>query len=361
MRLSVVIVNYNYERFVGEAVQSVLSQTRKADEIVVVDDGSTDDSRDTVKAFGDRLRLIEQANMGHVRAFQTGFAATNADAIIFLDADDFLYQTCFASIEAAWTSDTIAKIQYRLDTIDERGVDQGMTFPFFPEGLSAGAVREQAFRHGIYPWTVCSGNAYARAYLQKVLPIDAARFPRSPDGYVNKLAPLYGEVISLNEALGAYRVHGANTWAQGLGGLNAKTINQTVQLDLALDEEFRRRARELGAPVRARTDLQTPQHLEYRLLGLKLDPSGHPVRGDRPLGLLAKALRGLALQESLGVRGRLAWAAWFAVLAALPRRSAEKAYLAMRSQTRRTRLAKSLIRFSRGARRAPAAPAGSRP
>ena len=355
MRIGVVIVNHNYGSYVGKAVQSVLDQTRRADQIVVVDDGSTDQSLEVIEPFVGQVRLVEQENGGHVAAFQAGFAAIDADVVIFLDADDFLYSSCLELVAASWRRDQTSKVQYRLDTVNRDGEDQGMTFPFFPRGMSAKTVREQAFRHGIYPWTVSSGNAYARSYLEKVLPIDARRFPRSPDGYVNKLAPLYGDVVSLNQALGAYRVHGANSWAQGHGTLNAKTINQTVRLDLALDDEFRRRAKALGAPIRLREDLETPQHLEYRLLGLKLDPEGRAVRSDHVMGLLAKALRGLAVQETLGVRGRIAWGVWFAVLAALPRRSAEKAYIALRSQTGRAGVAKSLIRFTRGLRR-PAQP-----
>lgn len=347
MRISVVIVNHNYERFVGKAIRSVLGQSRPADEIVVLDDGSTDGSREAIRAFGEAVTLVTQINAGHVAAFQAGFSLTHADAVIFLDADDILYPACLAAVEAAWSGEGVAKVQYRLDTIDGNDVDQGMPFPFFPAGMSPATVREQAFRHGIYPWTVSSGNAYARSYLQQVLPIDPQRFPRSPDGYVNKLAPLYGDVVSLNEVLGAYRVHGTNSWAQGHGSLNARTINDTVRLDLSLDEEFRRRARQLGVAASERHDLETPQHLEYRLLGLKLDPAHNPVRSDSRTGLFAKAIRGLVRQEGLGLRGRAAWVVWFAVFAALPRRWAERAYITLRSQTGRAGVARALIGMTR--------------
>ena len=360
MRIGVVIVNHNYGSYVGKAVQSVLDQTRGADQIVVVDDGSTDCSIEALRPFVDRVKLVRQENSGHVVAFQAGFAAIDTDVVMFLDADDYLYSSCLEKVGAAWRRDQTSKVQYRLNTVNGEGYDQGMTFPFFPKHMSEKTVREQAFQHGIYPWAVSSGNAYARSFLEKILPIDAQRFPRSPDGYANKLAPLYGDVLSLNQALGAYRVHGANAWAQGHGALNAKTINQTVRLDLALDEEFRRRAKALGAPIRLREDLQTPQHLEYRLLGLKLDPQGRAVHSDHVMGLVVKAWRGLALQEALGVRGRIAWGIWFAVLAALPRPWAEKAYIALRSQTNRAGVAKSLIRFTRGLRRRAQPPLPSR-
>ena len=352
MRMNVVIISHNYKRFVGQAIQSVLDQSRPADKVIVIDDGSTDGSRELIKAFGSAVMLLAQANKGHVAAFCAGFSACEADAITFLDADDVLYPSCLARVEKAWTSNDIAKVQYRLDTIDENNTDQRMPFPFFPAGTSPITIRDQAFRHGIYPWTVSSGNAYANAYLKQVLPIDSSRFPRSPDGYVNKLAPLYGDVVSLDEILGAYRVHGSNTWAQGHGALNSKTINQTVRLDLELDEEFRARAKQLGRPIAERLDLDTPQHLEYRILGLKLDPGQNPVRSDSLGGLLMKAIGGLARQESLTLSGRAAWAIWFTFFVALPRKWAEKAYITFRSQTGRAGLARLTIEITRRRRRA---------
>ena len=93
MRIGVVIVNHNYGSYVGKAVQSVLDQTRRADQIVVVDDGSTDQSvRGDRASFVGQVRLVEQENGGHVAAFQAGFAAIDADAVIFLDADDLPLQ-----------------------------------------------------------------------------------------------------------------------------------------------------------------------------------------------------------------------------------------------------------------------------
>ena len=347
MRMHVVIINHNYERFVGQAIQSVLGQSRLADKVIVIDDGSTDGSRKVIEAFGSAVTLEVQANRGHVAAFNAGYGLTSSDAVLFLDADDALYPGCLAAVEAAWTGDHVAKIQYRLDTIDENGVDQCMPFPFFPAGTSPSTIRNQAFRHGIYPWTVSSGNVYASRYLAEVLPIDANRFPRSPDGYVNKLAPLFGDVVSLNETLGAYRVHGSNAWAQGHGALNAKTINQTVRLDLGLDEEFRARAKQLGREISERGDLDTPQHLEYRILGLKLDPTQNPVRSDTARRLLMKAMHGLAKQDSLTLSGRAAWAMWFVLFVSLPRHLAEKAYITFRSQTRRAGVAKAMIGVTR--------------
>ena len=86
--VSAVIPAYNAGKYVGRAIESVLAQTRKADEIIVVDDGSTDDTAEVVERFGDAVRFIRQENAGASFARNTGIEAATSDWIAFLDADD---------------------------------------------------------------------------------------------------------------------------------------------------------------------------------------------------------------------------------------------------------------------------------
>ncbi len=85
---SVIIPAYNAEEYVGRAIDSVLAQTRQADEIIVVDDGSTDNTADVIKSYGSRVHCIRQENGGASVARNTGIEAATGQWIAFLDADD---------------------------------------------------------------------------------------------------------------------------------------------------------------------------------------------------------------------------------------------------------------------------------
>jgi glycosyltransferase involved in cell wall biosynthesis len=86
--VSVVIPTFNYGRFVGEAVESALAQTYPDLEVIVVDDGSTDDTERSLKRFGSRIRYVYQNNRGLSAARNTGVRLANGDWIALLDADD---------------------------------------------------------------------------------------------------------------------------------------------------------------------------------------------------------------------------------------------------------------------------------
>jgi glycosyltransferase involved in cell wall biosynthesis len=88
IKITAVIPAYNAERYIGRAIESVLAQTRPVDEIIVVDDGSTDNTAGVVRAFGDKVKLICQPNAGECAARNTGIKAAVSSWIAFLDADD---------------------------------------------------------------------------------------------------------------------------------------------------------------------------------------------------------------------------------------------------------------------------------
>ncbi len=88
MTVSVVIPAYNNQQYLCRSIDSVLAQTRPADEIIVVDDGSTDDTASVIQSYGDKVRYLQQENAGASAARNTGIEAATGNWIAFLDADD---------------------------------------------------------------------------------------------------------------------------------------------------------------------------------------------------------------------------------------------------------------------------------
>lgn len=98
---SVVIATYNYGRFVGRAIDSVLAQTFTDFEIIVVDDGSTDDTPARLAPYGQRIRCLRKDNAGQASAYNDGIALARGRYICILDADDELLPDAFERFSAA--------------------------------------------------------------------------------------------------------------------------------------------------------------------------------------------------------------------------------------------------------------------
>ncbi|MFW6059577.1 MAG: glycosyltransferase family 2 protein [Phycisphaeraceae bacterium] len=101
-RVSVIIPVYNGQRYLAEAIESVLNQSRPPDEIIVVDDGSTDGTAQIVQGFGDRLIYAHQEQAGVSAARNHGLRLATGDLVAFLDADDLLLPTRFETQVAAF-------------------------------------------------------------------------------------------------------------------------------------------------------------------------------------------------------------------------------------------------------------------
>jgi glycosyltransferase involved in cell wall biosynthesis len=91
--ISAVVAAYQAERWIGEALESILSQTRPPDEVVVVDDGSTDGTAHELRRFGKKVRIIRQSNRGCPAAFNTAFRAARCDFVAMCGSDD-IWRPC---------------------------------------------------------------------------------------------------------------------------------------------------------------------------------------------------------------------------------------------------------------------------
>jgi len=228
--VSIIINNYNYGRFLADAIDSALNQTHPDLEVIVVDDGSTDDSRKIISGYSDQVIPVLKENGGQASAFNAGFLASGGEAICFLDADDTLLPTAIDSAvdlfrEGEARQINVAKVHWSLWEVDEHGERTGLIRP--GNALGEGELRELVVRNGpgnhVSPPT--TGNAWHRHFLDRVLPIPEMDFRICADMYLFELAPLYGAIKRVATPQACYRRHGQNAYA-------ARDFDERVNLEL---------------------------------------------------------------------------------------------------------------------------------
>ncbi|MCP4247828.1 MAG: glycosyltransferase [bacterium] len=123
--VSVVMPCHNHAAYVGQAIESVLSQTQPADEILVVDDGSTDGSTDIIAGYGPAVRLIRQANAGGAAARHRALGEVQGDVIANIDSDDFWQPRYLERNIAALVDGDAAMAYCPCIVYDQHGCDTG--------------------------------------------------------------------------------------------------------------------------------------------------------------------------------------------------------------------------------------------
>jgi glycosyltransferase involved in cell wall biosynthesis len=212
-RVSVIIGNYNYGRFLGEAIDSALGQTHPDTEVVVVDDGSTDHSREVLAGYGDRVIPVVKANGGMGSTYNAGLPRSRGEVVLFLDADDLLLPSAAAAAVQALRDSGVAKAHWPLYEVDEWGRRTGEVVPRQP--LPEGDFRAATIATGpdCYLSPPTTGNAWSRRFLDQVLPLPEPEYRQHADAYLATLAPLFGTVRRVAEPQAHYRIHGSNDYA----------------------------------------------------------------------------------------------------------------------------------------------------
>ncbi|NER38632.1 MAG: glycosyltransferase [Oscillatoria sp. SIO1A7] len=209
--ISIVINNYNYDRFLREAIDSALNQTYPNNEIIVVDDGSTDDSRDIIASYGETIIPVLKDNGGQASAFNAGFAASTGDIVCLLDADDIFMPDKIAEVAGLFEGyPDIGWCFHPLRLVD---MSAGKSFNISPEHSSRPCDFREAIKKGKPRFTppATSGLCFSRSLLKLILPMPESILIAS-DNYL-KLASLYlAKGFFDNRELACQRLHANNAY-----------------------------------------------------------------------------------------------------------------------------------------------------
>lgn len=123
--VSIIVTNYNYASFLEECLTSVLNQAYRRIEVVVVDDGSKDASRDVIRLFHGKAKVIFKENGGMVSAATAGFALGKGERLGFLNCDDALFPHAAKTFGEAFEEPGVVEVDWPLKVVDEKGTHRG--------------------------------------------------------------------------------------------------------------------------------------------------------------------------------------------------------------------------------------------
>jgi glycosyltransferase involved in cell wall biosynthesis len=325
VKASIVIVNHNHARFLPQAIGSALAQTYADTEVIVIDDGSTDDSSEVIRSYGTLIMAVFKENAGQASCYYRGLAVSKGELVLYLDADDFLYPHCLSEVVAAW-KEACVKAHFYLDVVDENGVRMDAVVPSGRLGHGAGTLKMMRL-FGSYCSPPASGNVYSRDFLSKVLRMENEsefrRFDKivfGADSVPILAAPFFGTVVAVPRVLGCYRRHANASGAvtstfQVEAGL--QKLEQEHQKDLLRDRAWRLAARQTDLPR-----LSEPSRLKRRLCYLRLAGRGLDPADNR-VTLVANGVLASIWWDGYSWTQRLVISGWFLVMGILPLKMAE--------------------------------------
>lgn len=268
--VTVLIDTYNHQFFIQEAIESVLRQSFPASdiEILVVDDGSTDDTPQVVRKFSPRVRLLRKANGGQASALNLGIQEARGAIVAFLDGDDWWAAGKLAAITEVFAADAdVSLIGHGVTEVYPDG-RQRTEMPRETARFRITSIKEARLFRMRKGFLGTSRMAYRREVLRRIGPVpEVLKF--EADEYLFTLAGLFADVMILRNSLTFYRLHSGNLFQVTSG--NPQAVRRKQQILAVLAQTLQSKFGETGVPSEiARTILECVE-VEADALRLMLD------------------------------------------------------------------------------------------
>lgn len=212
--VSVLISNYNCDRYLASSIDSAINQTYSNIEIILVDDGSTDNSQQLIESFSNNITAIFQHNGGQASAINAGFAASKGEIICLLDADDLWLPSKVEQVVESFNNYPQATVVYhKVQNINS--IDTFIGQPWPPYKPIIGNIGKLLNKSGgWWPFPPSTALSFSRQFLTTVMNIPEPEYRLCADAYLADLAPFFGEVVGIDRVLSQFRIHDANNWSK---------------------------------------------------------------------------------------------------------------------------------------------------
>jgi|SRR6266850_1646011 len=226
--VTVLIDTYNYGRFIEEAIESVLSQDFPPEqmEVLVVDDGSTDDTADRVKRYATRVQYFYKPNGGQGSTFNFGFGKARGEIIALLDADDYWLPGKLRRVVDEFQKDPkLGMVYHPFLEVDMATNERRRSKLFAPISGSFFENQEEFF------WYFAPGTAasFRRKLLERILPVPEGLRTQA-DGYIGSLIIFVAPIQAIQECLSTYRFHGSNLYHADEKKISLERLKDRLEL-----------------------------------------------------------------------------------------------------------------------------------
>ncbi len=221
LSVSVVMTSYNYGQYLKTTIESVLNQTRPAREVIIIDDGSSDNSAEVAATFGERIKFIRQENQGVCAARNNGARLASGDVIAFMDSDDiWRTQKLERQIKAFESDAEVGIVSCGIRFFNERNE----TIVEYSEGMNGYVARDILLYEKPVLNTTASAIAVRRDVFERTGGFDENRALFSAeDREFCYRAALVSKLAFVPEILVDYRIHGNN------GHLNIARMERALE------------------------------------------------------------------------------------------------------------------------------------
>lgn len=235
--VSILVNNHNYAEFLPEAIESALNQSYKNLEVIVVDDGSYDNSREIISGYKTQVKFLFKENGGQASAFNAGFSMCQGDIVLFLDSDDVflplkaerVVQQFSYNAESGWLIHKMRHVNNAHQPVSIVEKHYG------PPLLNKSGDYSKVARRGKINFSLPATSAlcFRSSLLKEIFPVPKA-LKITADNYLKLASLVSAPILVIDDYLSEQRIHGRNMYTNKDRNLSEfRKLSRKINMEIA--------------------------------------------------------------------------------------------------------------------------------